>query len=377
MHKDRIAVLSAHEGSVAWTRLLEYITNATDVKIDSISGFNDETYRSNKYFFSRLIIRLKTFIFFPIYVLFKSIQLSKKYEKIIVITSPFFLPFLVLKFFKSSKIIVLQNDIYPEALVVKKLISNSGKIFKLILKMQSFVLNHAHAVVYISNGHFEFVSMEYGINKNSFVIHTPSHVSHKHTIPEILPVDNVNIIYSGTLGLLHDTSTLISYLKQKTIPNGCHFIFRTSGAAKQNFEAKMRIEAQYLINKGTIFLGDSLNVDEWEQTMSKSQAGIVFQDKGAGDVIFPSKVTSMLVMGQAVIAFVENSSYLAQMILNANAGWIIPDGNLEKMEVVMNEVLDDEILIEKRKNAYKLGMEKFSITGIANYWIEVLEINKI
>src|SRR5690554_2959256 len=104
---NRIAVLSAHEGSISWVRLIEYLQAKSTSSITQISSFDDIQYRSNKTLFTRILLRYKTFIEFPIRIIIKRKWLRKNFDKIIVITSPFFLPFLCALLVKGPSLIIL------------------------------------------------------------------------------------------------------------------------------------------------------------------------------------------------------------------------------------------------------------------------------
>ena len=57
--------------------------------------------------------------------------------------------------------------------------------------------------------------------------------------------------------------------------------------------------------------------------MFNSQIGLVFQSENSEDVIFPSKVASMLISGQAILAFTSKNSFLGEMIIKNDLGWVI------------------------------------------------------
>ena len=104
----------------------------------------------------------------------------------------------------------------------------------------------------------------------------------------------VTFLYCGTLGLLHSTSTMFSYLHARKVPDGCRLEFRTSGAGKKQFEQAITSQFPSLLNDGTVSLGNALGDSDWRDKMVSSQVGMVFQDSGSEKVIFPSKVFSVL-----------------------------------------------------------------------------------
>ncbi|MBW6481195.1 MAG: hypothetical protein K0B37_17335 [Bacteroidales bacterium] len=363
----KVAVIHAHEGSVAWLRLLAKISSDGTIKFIKISSFDDNYYRSKKSLFFMLIFRIRTFILFPISVIIKSI-ITKRYDKIIVTSDPFYLPFIVVHCYRDSKIIVLEEDLYPEALTVKKIIKKNGFFYKVIEKININTLKKADSVVFISKGHHDLYVKKYGFISNFLIISTPSHLTNP---PMPLFSNNYNIIkilYSGTLGLMHDTSTFIKYLVNGNQFDGLNFIFRTSGAGKALFENIIFQNHKALLTKGIITLGDSLPVKEWENLLKDSQVGIIFQSVGADQVIFPSKVTSMLISGMAILLFAERKGSLASMIMDSDSGWVIPPNEIEILNEAILEIKNIDILNRKRQNAYQLGFSQFSISEISEKW---------
>jgi glycosyltransferase involved in cell wall biosynthesis len=321
-----------------------------------------------------LVFRLRTFILFPISFIIKSIIFENRYDKVIVCTDPFYLPFIVRYLYCNSKIIVLEDDLYPEALIVKRIIKKNGLFDKAIEKMNMNILKKVDSVVFISKGHYDLFVKKYGFMSKFLIIPTPSHLIN----PDMPLLSNnykiIKILYSGTLGLMHDTSTFIKYLAKGNQFDGLNFIFRTSGAGKALFENIIFQKHKELLCKGIITLGDSLPVKEWEDLLRGSQVGIIFQSIGADEVIFPSKAASMLISGQAILLFGEKKGSLPSMIIDSDSGWVIPPNDIEILNRAILEIKNINILNRKRKNAYQLGVSQFSISEISKKWKDLINM---
>ena len=103
----RVAVISAHKGSLSWTRMLNNIEMKETFEIKYFFSYSDEQYRNNRSFFSHIFLRIKTYILFPIYFILKSRFINNYFDKAVVITSPFFLPYLAAKLLKNVEVIIL------------------------------------------------------------------------------------------------------------------------------------------------------------------------------------------------------------------------------------------------------------------------------
>ena len=364
----RVAVISAHEGTIAWTRLLENISSDGTIKLIKINSFSDNYYRSKRSLFFLLVLRIRTYILFPLSIIIKSIISANQFDKIIVITNPFYLPFLITLFYSNSKIIVLEDDLFPEALIVKKLIKTNGFFDKAISRLNLNTFKKVDSVVFISTGHYDLYVKKYGFIPKFLMIPTPSHL-----INPMMPsfpnnYKYIKVLYSGTLGLMHDTSTFIKYLSDGNQLDGINFIFQTSGAGKASFENTITRKHKQLLNSGIISLGDSMPITELDNLLKASQVGIIFQCIGAEEVIFPSKVTSMFISGLAILLFSQKKGSLASMILDSDSGWVIPPNDIEILNRAISEIKNSKILNRKRKNAYNLGVSNFLIDVISKKW---------
>jgi hypothetical protein len=169
--------------------------------------------------------------------------------------------------------------------------------------------------------------------------------------------------------LLHSPDTFLNFLKNNgKIPKNIRFHFLTSGTKKRYFESNVLKFGSKYTNNNIIKLGNLINDLEWEGFMFNSQIGIVFQSENAEDVIFPSKVASMLISGQAILAFTSKISFLGKMILKNDLGWVIERDDFLALNNFFDNIKNSSVLINKRKNALKFGVKTFSTTKISEKW---------
>jgi hypothetical protein len=370
----RLAVISAHKGSLSWTRLLDQIKIIECIDIKYYYSFTDEKYRNNKSFFSQFILRFKTYIIFPMYFIKKSFFIDKNYDRVVVITSPFFLPYLAAIFLKNTKIVILYNDMYPEALVDKKIIKYNSLFYKLSCRFQLYTYKNTFFSVFIGSEHLQLAKSKYMLpNEIKYrVINVPSHLD--TNCNKILFVETgITCIYSGTIGLFHDFELFIRFLSYIDKESRLNFIFNTNGAAKPKFENQLQAKFPHFLESKTVCLGNSVSSIQYELLMDKSQIGIIFQDLSAGTVVFPSKFASMLISGQAILAFMNKNCLMAKIILENDLGWVVDNINTVFVNEVLSEIYDEDVLFRKRVNAKKYGIDNYSISNIAKEWIDILK----
>lgn len=373
--RQRITVVSAHEGADTWVSLLRFINETSDCELQSFHQYDDRAYRSAKSSPQRLKLRLLTFALFPLRFIVNCRRLARRCDVLLIVTSPFFMPLLAsfLGVGRLARVVILMNDIYPEALVAKGMLKRSGLVANMMRRAFSRALSKADAVVFISERHREMVAAEMPFTSRSTVIPVSANsdpfVGHEPCIT----ADKVRVTYCGTLGHMHDTSTFLAWMERYSSASDVRFTFHTSGAAKKDFEASVRERQARITTGAPMELADSLAESEWTRTMLDSKVGLVFQDAGAGAVIFPSKVASIMAAGQAVLAVADPESDLGRLVTNHACGWVVTPGAPEAFQESVQAIRDENELQARRLNSFHAGHALFGKPAAARRWIELFE----
>jgi len=370
--KKKITIVSAHEGAATWVSLCRFIEESSNYEVRSFHQYDDRSYRSARSTWHRLMLRLSTFVIFPMRFLWHVRRIQRDCDALVVVTSPFFMPILaaLLVDSRDTKIIVLMNDIYPEALVMKGLLKRGGVIERFMKRAFARAINKIHAIVFICEHHKSFIAKDMALPVLAPIIPVSAHSDPFHNrIPAKGGVP-VEVLYCGTLGHMHDTSTFLSWLEGECGDGtDMKFSFYTSGASKQKFESEIRTLAERKKSKMQILLGNSLSELEWVEVMKRAQVGLVFQDAGSGKVIFPSKVASILASGQAVLAIADMDSDIARLVLNNDCGWVVSPCDVDAFSDCMGRIIEPELLKTKRLNAFNIGHALFGKPAVARQWV--------
>lgn len=371
----RITIVSAHEGATTWVNLFRFIDETTIYQVCSFNQYDDNRYRSARSAWERFALRIETFVIFPLRFIIHSTRISKESDFLLVVSSPFFMPVLasMMSGGKKIKIISLMNDIYPEALVSRGIVKRNGIVERFMKKIFMNAFSSNESVVFITDHHKALVTNNASIAHKSRVIHVSAHsVPFQNTPPRSMK-EPVQITYCGTLGLMHDTSTFLEWIDSVNDRDDIRFVFHTSGAAKHKFEMEVRRRAENRKFCAKIFLGNPLKEAEWIELMKTTQVGLVFQDKDSDDVIFPSKVASILASGQAVLAVADKNSELARIIIDNDCGWVVQPHDVVCFSDCISELLNPALLLHKRKNAFTIGHKLFGRDAVAELWVNLFD----
>jgi len=371
----KITIISAHEGAATWVSMCRLIDETTRYRIRSFHQYDDNGYRSARSAWERFVLRIKTFAIFPIRFILHAEQIVKESDVLLVVTSPFFMPVLVSMVTKRKnvKAIALMNDIYPEALVAKGMVKRGGSVEHFIKKAFSNALPKMGSVVFITEHHRALVSNAVGNSVKSVVIPVSAYSDPFQNTPPGCVDGPIQITYCGTLGLMHDTATFLEWFDSVNYCEDLRFVFHTSGASKDKFEAEIRRRTVNRQFCPKISLGHALHEEEWVRLMRASQVGLVFQNEDSDDVIFPSKVASILASGQAVLAVADERSELARIIVDNDCGWVVQPQDVEKFSDCIATLLQPDVLLRKRKNAFELGQRVFGKDAVAARWVQLFD----
>jgi hypothetical protein len=252
------------------------------------------------------------------------------------------------------------------------MIRRGGLIDRVLSYFLVAALESATTVVYLTDTHREHVARVMKARAADVVIPVPSHLEPDPGGPRFDVRGYLTALYSGTLGTMHDTQTILQLIAEYPMPPNLRFVFRTSGAGKAVFERAVFERRPDLVSSGSITIGDVLPDGEWSEMMRSAEIGMVFQAIGAGDVVFPSKAASILVAGQAVLAVADEQSPLGRLVTEHDCGWVIPPGAVDRLQFALQEATVPAVLKRKRLNAHRLGMERFAVNVVAEQWLAVL-----
>lgn len=340
---------------------------------------SSEVYRSANTFFAKIILRVLMYLAYPIYVV--CFLLNNKQNVINVVTSnTFYAPFLAIFFSGSNhKCINLIWDLYPSALGLK---FNSKFPTNLMASVASFFvyssLKRSSANIFIGEALLQSANREFGALLNSKIIPIGASSSQfKAHPPAFIPHGSqINMLYCGNLGVLHDVDTLIDLLASDAIVEGfCNQLsisFNASGLRYALFIERIR-SINNLFTRNCLSLEGALSESDWVARMRESHVAIVTMSVGSEHSVLPSKTYSAISAGQAILAICPIKSDLALLVERIDCGWVVEPGDVIGLSSAFSEILNDrELLLQKRVNSFLAGHGQYSAESIADSWINLI-----
>lgn len=334
----------------------------------------------NKYWESKtsktnIWLRLKMYIFYPIYACTSAIL--KPQHTAIISTNPFFLPLLliIISKIRGHKTINLIFDLYPEALIFSGFTKKDSTTAKVCTLITRFAIQHADATVYLSSRFGRYTDKKYGPSRRSEIISVGSDATPflKWRQP-FTTLPTPQYLYSGHMGRLHEYKTLARCLTaSELVTTKSHFSFYSSGPHYELLRAELKnsIPSDKL-NKYFHLEGTSSET-EWVATMVKHNIGIVTLLNGGEKTVMPSKTYSALLSGQAILAICPRESDLADLVIDNDVGWHVEPGNDKQLLSIIQDLeKDPDSIISKGRKAYKLAHANFSMNAVAKQYLELI-----
>jgi glycosyltransferase involved in cell wall biosynthesis len=304
----------------------------------------------------------------------------------IVTTNPFFMPYLAALWCRSrdTRVVNLLWDLYPDALELAGILRPGSWGARLLVRITAGSLRRCDATVFLGERLREHVERKYGPAQRAVVIPvgadgTPFRDCRPVPKNEQTPV---TLLYCGNLGRLHDYRTIYDALQQlrdqASFQAGVRVRVQRLRVAIQGhgtgFRKLQALAAADLVEAAwELRFGPSLDGDAWSAQMRNSDVALVTLSKGVERVMMPSKAYSALVAGQAILAVCPDDSDLADLIREHACGWVVAPGDATRLAEVLREIQTEPArVLQKRRNAFRAGHEKYDLAVVARQWLDLI-----
>lgn len=304
----KLVILSAHEGSDAFSQWLNRITKSFKSSY-RCHILTDTEYRRLKNF--KLLYYLVLFIAYPI-KLITSLRYILHADKLLILTNPFFLPILCDICFWNKKKVILHNEVFHNDgfhLKIHKLIFNST----FFLNHQSKAMRNACANIFISPEHYN----KNKAVKNSYLVFTPGSGRNKKRYFEMT---NKKIFFAGNLSSFHICESNISTIIEigKNMPIDFYVAPMLQNKLKRFF------------NSHHIEFHDSIPHNQFQDIQGEYSYGLVILSRHAERIIFPSKISEYISSNIPILLICPDENLLTKFISKNKIGFWLNQNNVKK-----------------------------------------------
>ncbi len=294
--------------------------------------------------------------FFTIYIaLFK-----KKYDVVFVHhTSPIFIAFhpVVYSFFKKTKKILWDLDIWPESLQAVGVVKSSFIISSLEI-MVKWVYSKYDSILVSSKSLFSVVKQRF----DGRIIYFPNWADKviedniiNDTSSFSINTKKFNIVYTGNIGKSQNFKSLLKTIEH--VDDNIHWTFVGDGRFKSHLINQID---QNNLNSKVSFI-DQVSIDLIPSIVSKADSLFLSLKS---DVIFsktvPAKLQTYMALGKPIIGVLDGEG--AKLIIDSDCGIVEENYNYEELAKKINSFasINSSELINKGENAKKYYFKHFS-----------------
>lgn len=397
--KNKLKIYIASSVGIDYFFFLGKTLSESGNKVESIFLISEKEYRTlaKKSGIKKIYLRIKMYIFYPIYLMYKAITSPR--NSIFIVTSNTFYAPIVTKmsvFWKKTKVFHLLYDLFPDAIEVAGSIKQNGRVANLIGQLSKWNFKFCDGTVYLGNFLKQHAEVRWGKSIQSKVIHISTDLSlYDNEFIQLNNYEKLIIHYGGQLGHLHDAISIIECIKfvlKSDIKNRIEFNFYVSGAQAELLKKSLE--------NFPIKIIAAVDSKIWRQDIKSFHIGLVTLSPGGASVCLPSKTYGMMAGGLSILAVCPRWSDLANLVTSNNAGWVVSNSQCETLLNELNNRNDyfknintirnsDEIKIEfyntlknileninelkeKRWNAFNNVRTNYNVTILNEQWISLI-----
>lgn len=352
---------------------------------------SEASYRAAKSSVARLWLRARQYLIYPLQLMASLLwdRLRRKQADFCVVsTNTFYAPLLAT--YLHPNMVHLVYDLFPEAMVYSKKWREGSLKVKCARWITKQTLKRARRNVFLGQRLKDYVELQYAPLPNPAIIEVGADQSLFENAKNLESEKSgklrteVNILYCGNFGNMHDSATLFRYWNKitgkvkseegslKGMTPDFNWRFYCSGPKRvELLDTCERLPDEI---KNRIEVGSGLDTAEWTAAMKAADIALVTMKPGSETVVMPSKTYSAMMAGQAILAITPEESDLVDMIKTADCGWWVQPGDSEGLEQALNLICaDTNKLSEKRKNACCYAHKHFGQNSLVAKWQELFE----
>jgi len=356
----------------------EVIHNERDA--NPITVYRCPSYIPEKPTGKRRMVQDMSFWFFKSWIIFKLLLSSKKFDLIITVAPPFHLAYLglMVRNFSGGKLLYHIQDLQIEAAQDLGMLS-SKKLLDKLYDIEYDILSKADYISSISEGMIDKIKVK--VDKE--VLFFPNWADTSYFFPildrSLLKVkwgykpEDIIFIYSGAIGEKQGLENVIHAADLLKTDVSIKFVICGSGPYRDHLMKVTKDKG--LTNINFVPVQDK---DKFNEFLNLGDFHLILQKHNAGDLVMPSKLTTILAVGGASIVTCSPGTSLHNVINKHNLGYIIEPDCYKLLAEVIQKAKDDRLNADlKRSNARKYALEFLDINNVMNTFMEKVSVKSV
>ncbi|MCF6407030.1 WcaI family glycosyltransferase [Chitinophaga filiformis] len=260
--------------------------------------------------------------------------LTRKIDIVVVVAPPFHMGLLAIlyKKIRGARFLYHIQDLQIEAARDLKMIS-SPVLMRSLFRMERYILRHADIVSSISDGMMKKVQ-EKTTQQVSFLpnwvdvtfFHPLENREEIKTEYGFTVADKV-ILYAGAIGEKQGLEAILQMAD--SMKNDVRVKFLICGAGPYREQLRLQAASLQLDN---VYFRDPEPFDRFNRLLNMADVHLVIQKASAGDLVMPSKLTTILAVGGLALVTANEHTSLHALVKENNIGIVVDADNIEALK---------------------------------------------
>ena len=144
------------------------------------------------------------------------------------------------------------------------------------------------------------------------------------------------IVHSGNMGVKQGLEVILQAAQLSSEDRSLHYLLVGDGAVRGELENK----AQEMKLNNLQFL-PLLPDKHFKELLTATDVSLITQQKCVADIVFPSKVITLMASGRTIVASVSQTSEVARVLNDARAGLVVPAEDPASIKNAVSALRDD------------------------------------
>jgi glycosyltransferase involved in cell wall biosynthesis len=297
----------------------------------------------------RLLLRLINILTLSISIFVSALFQFKRRDCVLVVTNPPLLPFVTALAcrLRRAKCLLLIHDVYPEVLLVTRLVGEKSIIVRLINYLTCRLYQNVNCVIVLGHDVEKLVLGKMGKVRRPIAV-----IPNWGDVDQVAPLSRADnallhelnltskfvLQYSGNMGRTHGLECLLeSAILLKDNPL-FHFLFLGSGAKKDWLVAKVK---DHQLPNVTVLPGCMR--EKLAEALNACDVAIISFIPGMAGISVPSRLYNVMAAGKPIIAVTDPDSELAVVVREEQIGWVVPPDQPAKIVDAILEAQSDRV----------------------------------
>jgi colanic acid biosynthesis glycosyl transferase WcaI len=147
------------------------------------------------------------------------------------------------------------------------------------------------------------------------------------------------IVHSGNMGVKQGLEVILQAAQLSNKDRSLHYLLVGDGAVREVLENKAR--KMELRNLQFLPL---LPDRQFKELLTATDVSLITQQRCVADIVFPSKVITLMASGRTIVASVSKTSEVARVLNDARAGLVVPPEDPTRIMSAVSALRDDASL---------------------------------